>query len=82
MEDSNKDVLVVVSKLKTYIKNTTGLSTASTVPEILSDAVKMLCETAVEKAKKDGRKTLMDRDFDLTALKTCATGQTTLKVAS
>lgn len=80
MED-NKEVLIVVSKLKTYIKNTAGLSTASTVPAVLSEAVALLCKTAVENAKKDGRKTLMDRDFDLTALKSCC-AESTLKVAS
>lgn len=58
------EVLVVVSKLKNYIKNTAGLSTAGTVPTVLSNAVKDLCNEAIENAKKDGRKTVMDRDFN------------------
>lgn len=60
---SSNEVLVVVSKLKNYIKETSGLSTAGTVPDILTDAVKKLCADAIENAKKDGRKTVMDRDF-------------------
>ena len=58
------EVLVVVSKLKNYIKSTAGLSTAGTVPAVLSNAVKELCNEAIENAKKDGRKTVMDRDFN------------------
>jgi histone H3/H4 len=57
------EVLVVVSKLKNYIKSTSGLSTAGSVPAVLSKAVKELCDEAVENAKNDGRKTVMDRDF-------------------
>lgn len=60
---SESEVLIVVSKLKNYIKETSGLSTAGTVPEVLTSAIKDLCHQAIENAKKDGRKTVMDRDF-------------------
>lgn len=60
---SDNEVLVVVSKLKNYIKETSGLSTAGTVPDVLTNAIKDLCAQAIENAKKDGRKTVMDRDF-------------------
>ncbi|MCB0333614.1 MAG: hypothetical protein KDD55_08960 [Bdellovibrionales bacterium] len=60
---SSDEVLVVVSKLKNYIKNTSGMNTSGNVPGKLSELIKGLCESAIENAKKDGRKTVMDRDF-------------------
>ena len=64
---AGNEVLIVVSKLKNYIKQTSGLSTAGTVPEVLTSAIKTLCEDAIENAKKEGRKTVMDRDFKCTS---------------
>ena len=60
---SDKEVLVVVSKLKNYIKETAGMNTSGNVPAKLTEIVQALCKEAVENAKKDGRKTVMDRDF-------------------
>ena len=61
---SEKEVLVVASKLKKYIKEEAGLSTSSTVMDKLSEKVRELCNDAADKAKQDGRKTVMDRDFE------------------
>ena len=58
-----QDVLVVVSKLKNYIRAKSGMNTAATVSTKITEIVKGLCDEAIEKAKADGRKTLMDRDF-------------------
>ena len=58
------EVLVVVSKLKNYIKDQSGLNTAGNVAPRLSEAIKNLCNEAIERAKSEGRKTVMDRDFD------------------
>jgi histone H3/H4 len=58
------DVLVVVSKLKTYIRSSAGMNTAGNVAPKLSDIIRSLCDRAVENAKQDGRKTVMDRDFE------------------
>jgi len=60
---SDKDTLVVVSKLKTYIRSAAGMNTASNVAPALSDAIRRLCDQAIAKARSDGRKTVMDRDF-------------------
>ena len=57
------DVLVVASKLKKYIKARSGMNTSDTVMDVLSDRVRALCEDAVLRAREDGRKTVMDRDF-------------------
>jgi histone H3/H4 len=61
---SEKELLVVVSKLKKYIRSKHGMSTAGNVASALSDVVRNLCDQAIERAKEDGRKTLMDRDFN------------------
>jgi len=58
-----KGILVVVSKLKQYIRSVSGMNTAGNVAPALSETVRKLCDQAIEKAKTDGRKTVMDRDF-------------------
>jgi len=60
---SGGDVLVVASKVKSYIKAKSGMNTSSTVMEALSARVKRLADEAIAKAQADGRKTVMDRDF-------------------
>ena len=57
-----KEVLAVMSKVKGYIKSS-GLNTAGSVAEILSDKIRELCDNAIENAKKANRKTVMDKDF-------------------
>lgn len=56
--------LVVVSKVKKYIKESTGMNTSSNVMDELSRIVKKEIEKAVQNAKNDHRKTVMDRDFN------------------
>jgi len=58
-----KEILVVVSKLKSYIKSRSGMNTSGAVVGVLSDAVRSLCDDAIERARSDGRKTVKDRDF-------------------
>lgn len=59
-----EDTLVVVSKLKAYMKTSAGMNTSGNVAPKLSAIIRSLCDRAVESAKSDGRKTVMDRDFD------------------
>ncbi|OFZ69919.1 MAG: hypothetical protein A3K03_01235 [Bdellovibrionales bacterium RIFOXYD1_FULL_44_7] len=59
----SKDVLVVASKIKNYIRAKSSLNTSAAVMDILSDKVRLLCDQAIERAKADSRKTVMDRDF-------------------
>lgn len=58
-----KETLIVVSKLKNYIREKSGMNTSAAVAEVLTDKIRLMCDMAVENAKKDGRKTVMDRDF-------------------
>jgi histone H3/H4 len=61
------DILIVVSKLKSYIKQKADMNTSASVGPVLSELVRRLCDEAIENAKKDGRKTVMDRDFQSSA---------------
>jgi histone H3/H4 len=57
------ETLIVASKLKNYIRAKSGMNTSGAVIEVLSTKVRGLCDQAIEAAKRDGRKTVMDRDF-------------------
>jgi histone H3/H4 len=59
-----EDTLVVVSKLKAYIKAQAGMNTSGNVAPKISAIIRTMCDRAVESARADGRKTVMDRDFD------------------
>lgn len=78
---TQKEVLVVVSKLKNYIRDASGMNTSGAVADVLSDIVRKLCNDAIESAKNDGRKTVMDRDFGLNTTTTTATAHTQVAAA-
>ena len=58
------DVLVVVSRLKSLVKDRWGMNTSDAVMDVLSDHIRSLCRRAADNARADGRKTVMDRDFE------------------
>ena len=64
MSEEKTEVLVVASKLKNYIRASSGMNTSGNVMPALSERIRVLCDQAIENAKSDGRKTVMDRDFD------------------
>jgi len=57
------EVLVVASKIKKYIKDKSEMNTSAAVFDVLTKLIQTQCDQAIEKAKQDGRKTVMDRDF-------------------
>jgi hypothetical protein len=59
----SQEVLVVVSKLKQYIRDQSEMNTSEDVNQKLSDFIRIQCDRAIESAKADGRKTVMARDF-------------------
>ncbi len=59
-----KDVLVVVSKLKAYVKARSDMSTSDGAIDVLSAHLRKLCDRAIRHAGTAGRKTVMDRDFE------------------
>jgi histone H3/H4 len=58
-----EESLVVTSKVKKLIKDESGLSTSQSAIEQLTVRVRTICLKAIENAKTDKRKTVMDRDF-------------------
>jgi len=58
------EVLVVASKVKQIVKANSELNTSASVMDALSKIVEREILKAIERAKADGRKTVMDRDFD------------------
>jgi hypothetical protein len=56
------DVLVVVSKIKKYIRDRGGMNTSDAVAEALGAHVRKVCDDAIRNAVRDGRKTVLDRD--------------------
>ncbi len=59
-----KEVLIVASRLKEYIQAKGDMNTSASVMDVLSDYVRILCDRGIEEARSQGRKTVMDRDFE------------------
>jgi hypothetical protein len=56
------EVLVVVTKVRKYIADRSGMNTSAGLYDILTEKVKRICDLAIEEARAQGRKTVMDRD--------------------
>jgi hypothetical protein len=62
--DANEtEILVVVSKLKKYVRDWSGMNTSDGAMAVLSDHLRELCREAIRRAGVDGRRTVLDRDF-------------------
>lgn len=57
------EVLVVVSKLKKYIRDWSGMNTSDAAMAVVSEYLRELCREAIRQAGLDGRRTVLDRDF-------------------
>ena len=57
------EVLIVASKLKSYVRERSGMNTSDAVMDLLSDRLRRLCDDAIRNAQRDGRRTVMERDF-------------------
>lgn len=56
------DILIVVSKMKKYIRDASGMACSDGVAEELSHHVRQLCDVAIAAARRAERKTVLDRD--------------------
>lgn len=61
-DNVEKDILIVVSKMKKYIKDRSGFNCGDTVVDILSEHVRAICDESIRAAARDERKTVLDRD--------------------
>lgn len=59
---TDRDILIVVSKMKKYIKDRSGFNCSDSVAEVLSDHVRAICDDSIRAAATDDRKTVLDRD--------------------
>jgi histone H3/H4 len=54
---------VIASRLKEYIDARSGMNTSAGVMDVVSDFIRVITERAIDNARADGRKTVLDRDF-------------------
>ena len=59
-----QEVLVIASRLKEYITARADFNTSASVMDVLSDYLRILCNQAIDNARAEGRKTVLDRDFE------------------
>lgn len=59
-----REVLVIASRLKEFVQARADMNTSAAVMDVLSDHLRVICDRAIDHARAEGRKTLMDRDFD------------------
>jgi hypothetical protein len=60
----SREVLVIASRLKDFVHARSEFNTSGSVMDVLSDHLRVICDRAIDNARSDGRKTIMDRDFD------------------
>ena len=58
-----KEVLIIASRLKDFIKEEADFNTAADVMDILSDMVREATVDAIARARAEGRRTVMARDY-------------------
>lgn len=59
-----KEMLVVTSKIKNYIKANGDLKSSKEGLAILNDKVTAMCDAAIAKAKGDKNKTVLGKHFE------------------
>ncbi|MGH0035758.1 MAG: hypothetical protein ACQGVK_12100 [Myxococcota bacterium] len=62
-DQAPREVLIVASRLKEFVRARSGFNTSERVLDPLSDIVREVCEEAIRNAERDGRKTVLDRDI-------------------
>jgi len=64
--DVDREVLIIASRLKAYIRDVSGFNTSERVLEPLSEIVREVCDRAIRTAASDERRTVLDRDIPRT----------------
>jgi hypothetical protein len=60
--EPSREVLIVASRLKDYVRLKSGFNTSEGVLAPLSDVVRRVCDDAIRNATREGRRTILDRD--------------------
>jgi histone H3/H4 len=58
----DNEILVVASKVRAYISEKSGMNTSASTYEALSEKIRIICDKAMDEARAQGRKTVLDRD--------------------
>ena len=53
----------MASKLKDYIRERSDMNTSDRVFDVLSDELRRIADRAIEEARRNERRTVLDRDF-------------------
>ena len=61
--DAPREILIVASRLKDYVRARSDFNTSERALGPLSDIVRRVCDEAIENARRDGRRTVLDRDI-------------------
>lgn len=59
-----QETLIIASRLKEYINAKSGYNTSGSVMDVLSDFVRAIAHQAIDNARVEGRKTVLDRDLE------------------
>lgn len=57
-----REILIIASRLKAYVRARSGFNTSDAVMDVLSNHLRRICDQAIDHASLDGRKTVLDRD--------------------
>lgn len=57
------EILVVASRVKAYIRERSGMNTGASTMRELTKHIVRLCHRGIENARREGRKTVLDRDI-------------------
>ena len=58
-----REILIIASRLKEYIRARSGFNTSDKALEPLSEIVRRVCDQAIDNASRDERSTVLDRDI-------------------
>ncbi|MEA2627310.1 MAG: hypothetical protein QOD06_3355 [Candidatus Binatota bacterium] len=62
--DAVREMLVIASRLKQYVRARSGMNTSDGVLDVLSDRLRELCDRAIVNAERAGRRTVLERDLE------------------
>jgi len=62
-DEAPREVLIVASRLKEYIRTRCGYNTSEGVLDPLSEIVRRVADRAIKSAQREGRRTVLDRDI-------------------
>ena len=61
-DDRLREILVIANRLKDYVRARSGFNTSERALGPLSEILRVSCDAAIENARREGRKTVLDRD--------------------